>query len=71
MEKMRVIWATSLHECICGMCDVEYILNRQGNSYKMGSKSRRNQTSYDLETLWINTNKEKDTRTIQYPVISR
>ena len=35
---------------------------------KMGAKSRRNETSYDLEKLRIGTGEGNDTRTIQYPV---
>ena len=35
---------------------------------KMGEKKRR---GYDLEELWIDRNKGKDTRTIQYPVTSK
>jgi len=62
------------------MCDFEYILNGQGTSKVYGNqtmemganlKSRRNERGYDLEKLWIGTSEGKDTRTIQYPVISR
>ena len=38
---------------------------------KMDARSRRNERGYDLEKLWIGTSEGKDTRTIQYPVISR
>lgn len=56
---MREIWATILYWRICGICNVEYILNGQGTgkvygkTKKIGAKSRRNE------------------RGIQYPVASR